>query len=495
MPWPAKPPMTLKEAKRARKKDVGFRYTASQLARADRLDAREEQRKKALEKEKQRAENKRKKEEKLEKERVVKQKMLEEGRITVEDTWGKVTASQPRLNKFFGQKPALPMKRRRLQDEPIAEEVIVSENLVSEKETGYAENLHQGEDLGNVASNNIAETKLFSVSHLLKSPSKQTLPSSLPSLRRILHQPGLIPDASSHVQQRPAHSQLSTLKELRPSQINTRSVRTQRHLSETETTLLQKPSVPIKLQPDTGGPGAAATFKDTSLLSCHSPRSNPPLSTIVTQKAPEFQDHENEIQTHQQEASEVADWQCQNSGGETHTTGLRMTGDEEDFTDGIDDETFLMLYATQKPMQETCRTGQENAAKQRPQVLTPQTHGFASSEKSAYSSSKEQTCEVNLLAEKAASEAKSLTTSDSFSSVFNEIEDEDLIALAEEIEAGMASAPKPKITAPNSPPKQERKGRRRLPWELPWDDFDAPGPSTQALMLELVEEAEAGVHR
>lgn len=117
MPRPAKPPMTLKEAKRAYKKDgIGFQYTASQMARADRLDAREERRKKELEKERQRVENKRKREEKDQRERAVRQKMLAEGRITVEDTWGKVTASQPRLNRFFGGNNAVVPVKRKIMD-------------------------------------------------------------------------------------------------------------------------------------------------------------------------------------------------------------------------------------------------------------------------------------------------------------------------------------------------------------------------------------------
>ncbi|KAK5555265.1 hypothetical protein LTR46_006895 [Exophiala xenobiotica] len=115
MPRPAKPPMTLKEAKRAYKKNgiASFQYTASQMARADRQDAREEKRKKELDKERQRVENKRKREEKDQRERAARQKMLAEGRITVEDTWGKVTASQPRLNRFFGGKAVVtPVKRK-----------------------------------------------------------------------------------------------------------------------------------------------------------------------------------------------------------------------------------------------------------------------------------------------------------------------------------------------------------------------------------------------
>ncbi|EXJ73580.1 uncharacterized protein A1O5_03341 [Cladophialophora psammophila CBS 110553] len=323
MPRPAKPPMTLKEAKRAYKKEGigGPRYTASQMARADKLDAREEKRKKEVEKERQRAENKRKREEKLERDRVARQKMVEEGRISIEDTWGKVTASQPRLNKFFGRKPAL--LSNTIRAEPVSEK----EDMQATEPTTE----DQGEK------------------------------TSLESNQRRLY--------------------------------------------------------------------------------------------------------------------------------------IHM---DEDFTDGIDNETFLMLCATQKSFQDDLSTRQNSP----PTASLPGTPFRESPLR-----------------------APSRGLSESFNSVFNEIEDEDLIALAEEVEAEMAT-PKQTATIPSAPkktiqmappplrskapeglhksqtdaknksqkpelPSPRPKGKRRLPWDLPRDDFIDLGPSTQALTLELLEQAEA----
>lgn len=98
----ALPPMTTRQAKRLGKKSTGqFRYSASQMRRADRREELEGRRQKEQEKERKKKENKRKREEQEEKERDAKRRLLREGKIHEEDTWGKVTASQPRLNNFF----------------------------------------------------------------------------------------------------------------------------------------------------------------------------------------------------------------------------------------------------------------------------------------------------------------------------------------------------------------------------------------------------------
>jgi hypothetical protein len=134
--------MTLKEAKRAYKKNgiASFQYTASQMARADRQDAREEKRKKELDKERQRVENKRKREDKDQRERVARQKMLAEGRITVEDTWGKVTASQPRLNRFFGGKAVVtPVKRKIMGVVEEEDEDVVNDQTLLEVYNGQGQ--------------------------------------------------------------------------------------------------------------------------------------------------------------------------------------------------------------------------------------------------------------------------------------------------------------------------------------------------------------------
>ena len=96
------PPMTTRQVKKLGKKTTGqFRYTASQMRRADRREELEDRRRKEQEKERKKKENKRKRDEEQEKERSKRQQLIREGKIAEEDTWGKVTASQPRLNTFF----------------------------------------------------------------------------------------------------------------------------------------------------------------------------------------------------------------------------------------------------------------------------------------------------------------------------------------------------------------------------------------------------------
>ena len=97
--------MTSRQAKRAgRKQTAQFQYSASQMRRADRNEELEQRRQTLEDKEYKRKQNKRKRDEQAAKEREVRRKLLNEGKITLEDTWAKVTASQPRLNNFFTKK-------------------------------------------------------------------------------------------------------------------------------------------------------------------------------------------------------------------------------------------------------------------------------------------------------------------------------------------------------------------------------------------------------
>lgn len=115
----ALPPMTTREAKRAGKKRTAqFQYTASQHRRADRIDELESRRKALEDKDRNRKLNKRKREEQDAKTRAAQRKLLHEGKITLEDTWGKVTASQPRLNAFFSRQTTAPQPQH---DMPLKE--------------------------------------------------------------------------------------------------------------------------------------------------------------------------------------------------------------------------------------------------------------------------------------------------------------------------------------------------------------------------------------
>ena len=77
------------------------------MRQADRREELEKRKKKLEEKEARKAINRRKRDEAEDKDRRVKQKLLQERKISLEDTWGKVRASQPRLNRFF-MAPSVP---------------------------------------------------------------------------------------------------------------------------------------------------------------------------------------------------------------------------------------------------------------------------------------------------------------------------------------------------------------------------------------------------
>lgn len=76
------------------------------MRRADRNEELEHRRQTLEDKERRRKDNKRKRDEQATKQREVQRKLLSDGKIALEDTWAKVTASQPRLNTFFTKKAA-----------------------------------------------------------------------------------------------------------------------------------------------------------------------------------------------------------------------------------------------------------------------------------------------------------------------------------------------------------------------------------------------------
>ncbi|OQV08635.1 hypothetical protein CLAIMM_12876 [Cladophialophora immunda] len=490
MPRPAKPPMTLKEAKRAHKKEGGFRYTASQMARADRLDAREEKRKKELEKERQRTENKRKREEKLERERVVRQKMLDEGRISVEETWGEVTASQPRLNKFFGQKPALLSSKRMTGIQSIAEEEGMQ---AAEPATEGQEEKTFRHELHDHSPEDVAE-----VAPVQDPPKSASLPS-VPSSNMKLSQKGrnnhsTVPTSPKPTSSAPCAS--PKLRELRPSQINSRRLVTSQSLHEIKTESPQSPAG--KLRPSSSFPSTVSSRNEVSQGS--------PTEILLPK---------NELGSTCRESSK------QNQGDDSDQ-GRRCTSSrclDEDFTDGIDDETFLMLCATQRSLPDDLST-RENSPTTATLCMTPARY-------SPRHKASPVSARTSPISKSSVPLSKGL--SESFNSVFNEIEDEDFIALAQEVEAEMTMSKQTppilsaaKKTAPMAPPpllpskprketykrqspganikiqkpespRLQPKGKRRLPWDLPRDDFMDLGPSTQALTLELLEQAEANM--
>lgn len=493
MPRPAKPPMTLREAKRAYKKDGGFRYTASQMARADRQDAREEQRKKAAEKERQRLENKRKRDEKLERERAVRQKMLEEGRITVEDTWGKVTASQPRLNRFFVQRPPIvPAKRSR--DEAI------QEDSGSENKPPTQEHRDEAGNAGGEGSVQLAEesASIASPVHATdvddRASPTQNLSASLPSPSGILHQPGRTSKSRGEEERLHMHmrSQPRALQEIGNSELNARY--SQRH----------RPSQMIRGEENPSC--SVLDFEQNSRYTQvrHAPPENvltPPRNSAAAKSLP-YTTSRLARESYQADCEFSSQKACNGLPGshgglsKTNTQASSLdTDEEEDFTEGIDDETFLLLCAEQALSADSAR-----------EARITKTSG-ASASANSMGSQEQSRSDPNPPVE--ALDSKAPTVYESFSAVFNEIEEKDLIALAEEVEASTPAPSDPGITPKSATAKsplrlrtqpvpisnrkilsseesKRKKGRDHL-----WGDFGAPGPATQAVMLELVVEAEA----
>lgn len=571
MPQPVKPPMTLKEAKRAHKKDgTGFRYTASQMARADRQDAQEEKRRKALEKERTKRENKRKREEKAERDRAVKQKMLDEGRIAIEDTWGKVAASQPRLNKFFAQprtNPAPPPRLaykttsnsgERRQDDPSAGLRLEIEDTVGGRKVDETTTkINVQPDLGAPDALPASEapaktgqgtkpldTRTFSSSP--KPRGRQSSPLQERHLSKINARAGHNPHNSSF------------------SKIDSKIQQSQNNLTTiNESTKLQNPprsslssTGPIKLT------NSAPTERSDKTK--HRPAAEGHLPIPAANKS----------------RKELKSASCKSTIPEQNQEF------EEDFTDGIDDNEFLRLCAAQTATSsKKCSSISplEDPSSEILPTLISNDHTTSTIELPHLSLPiKDKPKTTPPLGEDSITEPLPPVLNESFSAVFNEIDDSELIAFAEQVEAGlMASgqscsttknqAPKPQLVVSKNPqfqkdaskvpsafrnetknshgpskdaqvtpmkrplpqngqkppsqarvatrstnnqptthveaakptfpvasklhspnPSQVKPKRRRA---MPWDDIDGPGPSTQAVILELLEEAEAKMKR
>lgn len=487
MPRPAKPPMTLKEVKRAGKKETSaFKFTASQLARADRQDAQEEKRKKALDKERQREENKRKRDTKAERDRTVRQRMLDEGRITIEDTWGKVTSSQPRLNRFFVQRAQPLLKASRLCNNTTGDD---SEDV---KIASHVENV--SEQPTETQDSITAEPHALQKPLSGQSPRIET-PVSLPAVPKNLMPRS--PNLRSNTRESPTShwSQPSTLKEKQTPQTSTPLFRHQ-HSGKSH-----------QLRDDDCNENDAVHLKDAEEVIGQDPR--------------------------------VSQEQC-------HLVVDIGYDTEEDFTDELDDETLLILCSTQKPRNSPPQGGV--TTKMEP-IL------FSKSRQMSCTGADTASMPCQLVGNQ--HQVSDLAQpSESFSAVFNEIDDGDFLAIANKVEADLVPTPSCKPgSAPNEdqtvafkrqeqvdtrvptnvsiscankdtigatrrsipekrhsrslprlsdrpprpltttmPPPTKKKKRRILPWELRADDFATPGPSTQAVMLELVEQAEADLH-
>ena len=163
------------------KKTAGqFRYTASQMRRADRREELEERRKKEQEKERKKRSNKRKREEDAETEREAKRRLLKDGKIALEETWAAVSASQPRLNDFFRQ----PSVSTRLRPRSAPIESSRQESPQSHKAESQS---HKSKEVVPVAGNVTRNVTASQPDPLIEDLSDSELLDLLPS-QHSLHQ-------------------------------------------------------------------------------------------------------------------------------------------------------------------------------------------------------------------------------------------------------------------------------------------------------------------
>jgi hypothetical protein len=490
--------MTLKQAKKAFKRvppNASFRLSASQMARADRLDAKEAKLRQSLEKEKEREKNKKKREMKEEREREVKRRMLEEGKLRVEDTWGKVSASQPRLHGFLGGASGV-QKLKNGKEESVDVkgdlersdgEEERAENNAEERSSGrrrccddVSERQSQEPETASQQLQQVQQrTPREATDHLV---GEGTYGLDKASSRRLRHE-------RTPARSRTAPS--SPLKEFRPSQINA-----------------QSPSLP--------NPRLSAKVDQCPVDGC-SPQHKAPSPRSARLGDPLTRSWSSQRALSASKGQPVSQQPRDNSNVLGH--GL------EDFTEGIDDETFLLMCSTQKPRPTT-----EDIAPTRESTVELDLDEDTDTPPAPPDEEGLDKSNMKSGSPKAAFE--------SFTSEFDKIEDEELIALLDEDEArrntrqplqqwpsesGIISrAPKsespglcasislatkppngPTTLNPMLPPPARtgtqdetriaptaRKSRRRLPDSFHWKDeedlFGEMGAATQAAFESIV---------
>jgi hypothetical protein len=440
--------MTLREAKKAYKRDGGgFRFTASQLARADRIDEQEAKRRKALDKEKQKLGNKRKREEKEQRENAVKRQMLEEGRISVEDTWGKVTSSQPRLNKFFVQRSMdanAPLPPRpsiitgSLQNgQRDVTRVTLEEHRIADAPLSEDKQQKAVEDLEQVAAPLLVQ--------------EQNRERALVSQTSLPHGSGteaMTVTAVLHETNGKSRCQSTPLEEVWPSQINARLGQSCNFVSTAKEARRPSPRFSASLEPYSvsQAPRTTTTISNHEHLKQPLDRS-PSTSATLQAKGPsalqskEIRERRNRNALHGPAKNGLNDIVCPNTNNGRILSAPAPEDDdteeddtEEDFTDGIDDETFLMLCATQKPRKgESANESPHHSVATKPGPAGATVGGTYDAQ--------------------AQKNGTGLTTalSESFSSVFGEIDEEDLVAVVKEFEAKQRAADEPTVAVSTGP--------------------------------------------
>lgn len=468
--------MTLKEAKRAYKKDnTGFKFTPSQLARADRQDAQEEKRRKALEKQQTRENNKRKREDKAERDRAVKRKMLDEGRIAIEDTWGKVTASQSRLNKFFAQPHTENGPASRLRHE-------VTRKLDGNAQDNLSDGLEPKDD-------GHTQTGIVEMKNGPCTVQDTSAPDVLSSLRVSCQDLESVDVRHSLESPRLLHKQSSPLQELHPSQLNVkpkpgatdlRNVGRDHDIEEDFTDGLDDTDFLAFCD----GQNNNGKGHDSSATPLHD--SDEKTSLTLT------------LNDHTISTVELNPRGLRNEGSHKHTA-FPANGNTKDALPAVVNESFSTVFneideseliafaeqveASMETSPQVCSLSTKGAvAEHAPTVSKKSNVRLTPKTKSPFGPEKLDTTFVPVITRSSSLSAENPL--DNSGAVLN---DTKMIPKPATAMISSNLLPPTEVKPPLVKPKKRR--------QMPWDDIDGPGPSTQAAMLELLEQAEAQMRR
>jgi len=471
--------MTLKEAKRAYKKDGGgFKFTPSQLARADRQDAQVEKRRKALEKEQTRENNKRKREDKAEKDRAVKRKMLEEGRITIEDTWGKVNASQPRLNKFFAHHPAHIDPVPRLRDAIMKKSEGDAENNLSDgleaeddsrKETGTVE-LENGACTAQDACQPVPLSN--------RRPSSQDRASV--DVRNSLEPPKSL------------CKQSSPLQELCPSQLNAKQMpevndstnaEDDHNIEEDFTDGLDDTDF-LAFVDEQNNNGYGDDSLATPLRGLDDKTSPTPISNIHTSSTAELNPHKPQ---HEESHEQVA---FPTNGNSKEPLPTVVNESFSAFFNEIDESELIafaeQVEASMVTVPQMCSSSENGGVTE----CSASGSKLSNAQPTPKMKSPLDSGKMGATFIPAITRNSALKSDEPLGHSFAIVDDTNMVS--KPITTTITSHVPPMLPPAEVKPLLVKPKRRR---QMPWDDIDGPGPSTQAAILELLEQAEAQMRK
>ena len=507
------------------------------MRRADRREELEGRRQKEQERERKKKESKRKREEQEEKERDAKRRLLREGKIAEEDTWGKVTASQPRLNNFF-KAPTIVKRPRSAPVQATHKETSdgcdsQEETLVDNAPLPRPEPLEE-KDLEYISDQDLLQLVSSQIRPTQPTPpdsfeerTRQTKTTETRTISQTKHRSTPVRMSKRPKSPSPEHDNMQQNQEdfgddsfpdfevaeddtaePVPSHLDdldspspTRSALSEMSVANVNTRAQQKPDT------------TSAPIEDCGLRSPPSKRrKSAPTSTqhvLAMMAEADFEDDDelawekentDPLDTPSKDKTKLATplkefaTPLPESSKKPATPGFGKFEDCEDifdfdfdtgddFDEEVDDATLMAMAATQKPQSEVIINAQGS-----PKKLSPMRNTVVTPAPLQFTPRKSMPAPPLTSAFRRGPTPSKQYQPSKLSESFSSVAEEDLLVIADQVEEELSQRRSGKQKDNGETPVTATKKSKRL---LPWVVNPLPPPNTQDYLLELAEEVEA----